>query len=314
MATQRGAVRLEDMHWLGGRPAALRTPPPAETVRAAPRVRPPAYFRGRTGYDARFIDGLPVPLPGIGGARRGDEARLLSGRGAELQYTHFSSVMSRSRRLPIVTACNLDGKRRKKIPRPDTDVWFLDGRIALEHQIGEELYADNILDRGHMVRREDPVWGSAAQTANIDTFHFTNCAPQVAAMNQRIWLGLEDYILGNAEVHELRVNVFTGPVFRDDDRIYRGVRIPMAYWKVVAIRTPERPSATAYLLSQSKLLDELEFMFGQYKTYQLAIKEIEALTGLDFGVLSKYDGFSSQGVRTGVFPRIELPDWKAIRI
>lgn len=315
MASRTGAVRLEDMVWLGGRPAALQTPTPAAAAqRAKPRVHEPAYFRGRQGYDANFIASLAVPLPSPGGARRGDTAPLLSGRGSELQYTHFSSIVSRSRRIPIVTACNLDGKRRVKVPRPANETWYFDGRIALEHQVGEALYEDNILDRGHLVRREDPVWGPAAKTANIDTFHFTNCAPQVAAMNQRIWLGLEDYILNNADVHDLRVNVFTGPVFRDDDRLYRGVRIPMAYWKVVAIRTATRPSATAYLLSQSKMLDELEFMFGQYKTYQLAIKEIEALTGLDFGDLSKYDGFSNRGVRTGTFLRVELSDWKSIRI
>ena len=68
-------------------------------------------------------------------------------------------------------------------------------------------------------------------------------------------------------------------------------------------------------MSQANLLDELEFIFGQYKTYQVAIKEIESLTGLDFGTLAQFDGFSNQGVQAGApRPRVELPNWKAIRI
>ena len=316
MATRR-IVRFEDMQWLGGRPARPqpRSAPAAPVLVRETRVHTAEYFKGRKGFDTKFISGLPIALPAVVGRFKGDEAPLASGHGFVLQYLHFSSVVSKSRRVPLFTACNIDGKSQVKVTRQDKDIWFYDGRIALEHQIGEELYTNNILDRGHLVRREDPVWGSNAQLANNDTFHFTNCAPQAAAMNQRIWLGLEAYILQNARVYDLKVSVFTGPVLRDDDRVYRGVGIPRQYWKVVAIRTPERPSATAYLMSQEKLLEELEFIFGQYKTYQVAIKEVEAMTGLDFGALSQYDGFSNRGVRAdGRWERTEIRDWKSIRI
>lgn len=54
----------------------------------------------------------------------------------------------------------------------------------------------NDLDRGHLVRRRDPVWGSTtvAAQANLDTFHLTNAAPQVAAFNQdkALWAGMEN--------------------------------------------------------------------------------------------------------------------------
>ena len=32
-----------------------------------------------------------------------------------------------------------------------------------------------------------------------------------------------------------RVNVFNGPVFRDDDPSHRGLPVPRAYWKVVSV-------------------------------------------------------------------------------
>ncbi|MFN0299130.1 MAG: DNA/RNA non-specific endonuclease [Burkholderiales bacterium] len=317
---QGRTVRFEDMEWLGGKPATSRQPvaeaADLERVRVQEiRIHAASHFKGRKGFDPAFISGFRVPLPRVIGALKGDEAPLVSGSGHVLHYTHFSSVLSKSRRVPLYTACNIDGRASVKVPRGNKDVWFYDGRIAIEHQVGEDLYEGNILDRGHLVRREDPVWGVSAKLANDDTFHFTNCAPQASAMNQKTWLGLEDYILQNARAHDLKISVFTGPVFRADDTVYRGVRIPKEYWKVVAIRTPERPSVTAYLLSQAKLLADLEFVFGKYKTYQVAIKEVETLTGLDFGGLSQYDGFSNSAVRESArWPRAELKDWKAIRI
>jgi endonuclease G len=178
----------------------------------------------------------------------------VEGSGDRLDYQHFSIVMSKSRRIAMFVACNIDGSTSKTIDRGD-DKWAYDGRIPLDAQIGEELYADNDLDRGHLVRREDPNWGTdeSAAVANEDTFHFTNCSPQMGAFNQRTWLGLENYILQNTRRWQDRVTVFTGPVFRDDDPVYRGIRIPVAYWKVVAfVHDDGRPSATAYVIDQSK--------------------------------------------------------------
>jgi len=87
------------------------------------------------------------------------------------------------------------------------------------------VYANNDLDRGHLVRRRDPCWGTAsiAQRANVDTFHFTNAAPQAAAFNQgeTLWAGLEDYLLGNAATYDRRLSVFTGPVLAGTDPLYR---------------------------------------------------------------------------------------------
>ena len=47
--------------------------------------------------------------------------------------------------------------------------------------------------------------------------------------------------------------------------------------------------ATAYRLSQSQFLDDLEFVFGQFRMFQVPIADIEALTGISFGRLSQFD-------------------------
>lgn len=128
---------------------------------------------------------------------------------------------------------------------------------------GEDVYRDNDLDRGHLVRRLDPAWGDTdvqAKVANDDTFHFTNDTPQHHAFNagQTLWLGLEDYVLDNADNHDLAVSVFTGPVLAPDDDVYRGVQLPRQFWKIVAMATGSGDlSVTGYLLSQSALIDDL---------------------------------------------------------
>jgi endonuclease G len=102
---------------------------------------------------------------------------------------------------------------------------------------------------------------------------------------------LEDYIFKNANVHNLRVTVFTGPVFRADDMLYRSkFQIPAEFWKVVVMVKPDgKLSATAYLQTQKNLIVDLEFAFGEYKTYQVPVTRIEELTGLDFGGLRNLD-------------------------
>jgi len=161
-----------------------------------------------------------------------------------------------------------------------------------------------------MVRREDPVWGdsSLAAQANRDTFHFTNSCPQMAGVNQRTWLGLEDYVLKHARADGMRVNVFTGPFFTDGDLVYRGASIPKAFWKVVAIVTEDgRPSATAYKVSQERELEELEFVYAGYKTYQISVRQVMEATGINFTPLIEYDGFSQHEAVSGQ-PMIERLD------
>jgi endonuclease G len=197
----------------------------------------------------------------------------------------------------------------------ERDVWHLDGRISPSAQLGEDLYADNRLDRGHLVRREDPNWGSDAAVANADTFHFTNCAPQMDIVNQKTWLGLENYILQNARAWKERVTVFTGPIFGTNDLPYRGALIPKAFWKVIAFVSDDgHPSATAYRVGQEAELGQLEAAFGAYKTYQQSVRSIEEATGLSFGNLSAYDGLSNEEVSHGITIRSELRTLSDVRV
>jgi endonuclease G, mitochondrial len=274
------------------------------SVAASPTIRvetpEEAWYQAAGGYNPEFL-GQPVPLPAIQPANLGDVTMLRDGSGHELRYRHFSVVMSKSRRLAMFTAVNIDGANAVSIVR-SSDRWVLDPRIDEAAQSGEALYKSNDLDRGHLVRRLDPVWGPDAADANVDTFHFTNSAPQHLKLNRRTWVDLEDYVLQSASAHELKVCVFTGPVFRADDMLYRGeYRIPAEFWKVVVmVRTDGQLSATAYLQTQKNLIESLEFAYGEYRTYQVPVAQVEGITQLDFGRLRDHDplaGIESAGGR-----------------
>ncbi|MEV7096728.1 DNA/RNA non-specific endonuclease [Amycolatopsis sp. NPDC051045] len=287
----------------GGAPQVLTLSMPFDIrLRAEPatgRIDPD--YSNREGYDPAFLPGHTVPLPGLPDALVPLAAINRQATGEPryvLPYHHFSVVMHRQRRLAMFTAVNIDGRTSRSLHR-EADHWSLDPRVAATEQIGEEIYRDNPLDRGHLVRRLDPAWGATepiARLGNDDTFHFTNCSPQHKDFNQNktTWAGLEDYVLNNADNFDLKVSVVTGPVLAADDDHYRGVQLPRQFWKVVAmVKARGTLSATAYLLSQEELIRGLEaageFDYGAYRTYQVPVRRIAELTGLSFGDLPGAD-------------------------
>jgi len=292
------------------RPVAIgKQPPPEGSGLEVVEIDPD--YSNRKGYAEDFLGSgqRSVSLPELSAelaAKASVRADAGDGANHVLAYDHFSIVMSKERKLAFFTAVNIDGALERRVKR-DPDKWAFDPRIATEDQIGEAVYIDNDLDRGHLVRRLDPAWGesdTAAKKANDDTFHFTNCSPQHADFNRgaTLWAGLEDYILDHADNENFKVSVFSGPVLANDDDDYRGVKLPRQFWKVVVMaKTPGLLSATAYLLSQESLIAGLEealvdFSYGAYETFQVHVKYVERLTGLAFGSLVDFDPLGAQEV------------------
>jgi endonuclease G len=291
-------------------------PPSSVTATAAGGVEAITIdpdYANRRGYDSQFLgtEATSVPLP-ILPDELVPQAAINSLATTEpryvLSYHHFSVVLNKDRGLAFYTAVNIDGASSVRLRR-ERDRWSFDPRVPQDQQTGEQVYQDNPLDRGHLVRRLDPAWGPSpaeAKLANDDTFHFTNCSPQHHDFNagQTLWAGLEDYILENADNRNFRVSVFSGPVFAADDDRYRGVQLPRQFWKVVAMVKQDRAlSATAYLLSQDHLIAGLElaaeaFSYGAYRTYQVPLRYLEDLTGLSFGSLADADPLARQEATT----------------
>ena len=235
------------------------------------------------GFSSSFLS-TPVALPELSGANKQSAFKL---NGSEvINYTHFSLTLSKPRRFAFWVGWNVDGGRLRKLSRKGIPFTF-DPRIGEEFQTGEELYAGNRLDRGHLARRADLMWGGSteAKKANKDSFFFTNITPQMDDFNQSglggIWGQLEDAVFADVEVEDLRVSLFGGPVFHEDDRVFRGIKIPREFWKVIAFVESGELKAKAFLLTQS--LDQLEALdLTEFKVFQVALAEVEARCGLTF--------------------------------
>ncbi|MFF2272554.1 DNA/RNA non-specific endonuclease [Agromyces sp. NPDC058136] len=261
-------------------------------------------------FDAQFL-GVTAAMPRVRADAGASEC-------VDLAYVHFSVLLDPVRRFARVTGVNVDGAYLIDLARGG-DEWRLDERVPADWQAGPEVYARNDLDRGHLVRRRDPVWGApaVAARANADTFHYTNAAPQAAGFNQSkaLWLGLEDHVLAYAETTAQRLSVFTAPVLGDADPEYRGIRVPLRFWKVVAWNAGAALATTAFVLDQSPLVDTSELRgagagsggaavppLGPFRTFQVPVGEVALATGLDMPELVAADVLPPTAIAAG--PRL----------
>lgn len=217
----------------------------------------------------------------------------------------------------------------------EADSWMIDPRIDRLHQSGEELYRKQnvpgfpdpqsrkriarMFQKGHLVRRLDPAWGpeDRALAAEIDTFHWTNAAPQVGFFNQgtadegmpgtgrgNLWRAAENYVLRNAVAEDQKVVSFAGSIFSEEDRKFRHTRVPGLFFKVTAWVQEQELHSLALIVDQMQVievwpdaldaeawpedLDQAEAFqdpdeMERVTDFLSTVEEVERLTGLDFG-------------------------------
>lgn len=251
-----------------------------------------SHFPDRNGYDLNFL-GVPVSLPVIDPSMRDQVATLIGAPNqSELKYTNFSVVMNKDRRQAFYAVVNIDGGQLVDMPRDGK--WSLDGRLPRHYQLGNEAYRRNDIDRGHLVRRSDAVWGPDAQQASRDTFVYTNSGLQHADLNQKTWLELENFILDQARSKGLKLTVMTGPVFSPDDpsfdnngQMNEPTQIPQEFWKVVYWNDPKDGLKSAGFLQSQKDhigrgLFQSQFDPSGMSVYQMPMTQLEKITRLDF--------------------------------
>ena len=245
----------------------------------------------RAGYDPNFL-GATVPEPHLSTALKRDAVNFK--RSQTIPYTHFSVCLSAKRRMARYVAWNIDGSRMVILPRRS---FAFDPRIDAKYQLGEDLYADNRVDRGHIARRADLCWGPVAEAeqANRDSFYFTNIAPQHERFNQSsrkgLWGNLENLVFEQADLQDIKLSVQGGPVFGNDDVAYRSALIPHTFWKLIAyIGRDGRLRCSAFVLSQENLLTDLERLdLDPFRIYQVTLSALAQKTGLDFSALNPAD-------------------------
>ncbi|MBL0884078.1 MAG: DNA/RNA non-specific endonuclease [Chitinophagaceae bacterium] len=266
------------------------------------------------GYSAMFL-GIEIPFPELSAKLKKFVAPTKSGRQI-LKYHYFSVIMHAVRKMPIVSAINIDGN--PDLRKDDTeraDKWIRDIRMDFEYQLDDAFYKYSGFDRGHMSRREDANYGKTPEIAkrNADlTCIYTNACPQVGALNQSklggLWGKLEKIVLEKGAIKEqgkqARITVFNGPIFHTDDPVYKSIQIPMSFYKVVCWLSDKKElKTTAFILSQEDLVEDISFeqldidQNIEFQPYQVSIKQLQKLTGLQFSdVIVEADTFDSSNV------------------
>jgi len=226
------------------------------------------------GYNPNFLSNkVNVPI-------LSDTTKAFLLEGCEvIDYTHFSLALHKERRFAIWVAWNIDGSQVKRISRSGVNFRY-DKRIPNKYQIGNQLYRNNDLDRGHLAKRADLTWGTMeeAKNANKDSFFYTNIAPQMNNFNQSsrdgVWGNLENAIFAEVEIDHLKISLFGGPIFQEEDKIYRDIQIPQEFYKVILYEESGQLKSKAFLLTQN--IVRLEILgLDEFKTYEISLNELE---------------------------------------
>lgn len=272
-------------------------------------------YSSRKGYRDNFL-GTAIPLPTVTDLTQ--VATMANGEHA-IPYEHFSVVLHKQRKLALVTAWNVNGSPASRQPEPkpagaysrkgltglknyEMEKWKTDPRLPAGDQIPDAFYTKDggAFDKGHVVRREDVCWGSTykqVRRGNGDTFHVTNCTPQVKEFNQSqaqgIWGELENFVLAQVRADKDKYCMFAGPLFSDGDRVFEGededgaelrVAIPQKFWKVVVAKVAGALAAFAFLLEQDLtqvVLEDEEFkVTSEWTPYLVSVPDLEEKLGI----------------------------------
>ncbi|TPL99400.1 DNA/RNA non-specific endonuclease [Mesorhizobium sp. B2-3-10] len=309
--------------------APVVTAPEKTTVKAEPLVdsteaatfQIPVIFDNlpsRQGFKRKFL-GKSAPMPKLTPQGEAIAAPLLDGGGTELKYNKFSIWMHAERRIALFTASNVDWRDRPKtVDEKPTDrdtlcgfppdkriyeQWVTDPRIAARHQLPDIFFTKDYykpgseagaFDKGHIVRRDDVCWGDTfddIQMANGDTFHVTNCSPQIGAFNQAPkgednWGDLEVLVQKQTgpDKDKEKVVIYAGPIFGAKDRWFNGrdddggirVQIPRAYWKIVVNKQGSAAGAYGFVLKQ----DVIPFTEDEFKITPNWKGELERISAI----------------------------------
>jgi endonuclease G, mitochondrial len=300
-------------------------------------------YSNRNGFDERFLSGFPVRIDAVVAPRAGQLARLLDSSQGPLRYQHFSIYMHATRRFALLTATNIDAASYLEIDRKtgrvregaEGETWYKDRRIDAKLTVTQDFYSawSDYFDRGHLVRRTDPIFGTetTALRAHADTFHFTNCTPQHFRFNQSTvyWQGMERFVLEkgvlDTDANTPRISVLQGPIFRADDWIAdyedddgpKKVKVPGAFWKLALWKGAGGKRALAMIASQVPLWDESRRNIArpddeapiQVDQFRVSVRELSLATGLDFSPFEAADTMGSGGIRVAEGRRL-ITSWE----
>lgn len=128
-------------------------------------------------------------------------------------------------------------------------------------------------DKGHMAPAGDMKWSS---TVMLESFYYTNVAPQAPKLNRGAWKKLEENIRKWAG-RDSAIVVVCGPVTDGSTKEIgpNEVLVPRAFYKVITAPYIKNPRAIGFIFPN-------ENYSGRLETYAVSVDSVERITGMDF--------------------------------
>lgn len=196
-------------------------------------------------------------------------------------------------RVPVWSAERIDSSRLGKTVRINC---FRPHPRFVAVSDNENDYDEALHDQGHLTPAADQ---DSSITAMVNTFFYTNMAPQLGQFNRGIWARLESVVRTWVQRNRT-VYVISGSIFdrnndnrRDADtaavrmvpRHNRPARvaIPTAFFKIISYRRADGRLATLSLILPHQVVRHSGRRQGQYFQENVrTVADIERLTGLNF--------------------------------
>jgi len=225
----------------------------------------------------------------------GLELPATTGDGQLLKRTAYTVLYDSGTRLPRwvawhLTAAHTDGEHNR------SGLKFAEDTDVPEPRATNDDYRNSGYDRGHLCPSGDNKWSREAQ---LQSFLYTNCCPQVHSLNAGEWNELEQRCRLWAEWFG-DVYIASGPVLDESVKHKtigpHKVAVPERFFKVV-LRMSETPVAIGFVCDN-------EDGGKQLADCVVTVDEVERLTGFDFFAALPDD------VERKVEAEASLKDWR----
>ena len=182
-------------------------------------------------------------------------------------YLYFGGDYDNTRHSPKYTHYVLNASQiNADVAKRDTMDFWRDDSLGT---MSTKEYVKFGYDRGHMVPAEDMDYSVLAM---FQTFSMANISPQVKELNRGPWRILEKNLRDSA-VKYGSISIWTGPLYRGQPIIKRGMQIPSDFFKVFCTKK----KCTGFVYPNSPEIQKLP-----QDSFLVNIKLISKETGLKF--------------------------------
>jgi len=121
-----------------------------------------------------------------------------------------------------------------------------------------------------------------------------------------LWGQLEQIVLEDGVEQEngktIKICVHNGPIFISTDPVYKGVQVPLRFFKIIVwLNKAHEKKTTAFILSQEDLVSDISFeelqFDEEFKEHQCSIEYLEKITDLTFTEIREWDTYKKASAK-----------------